>query len=206
MRERRTPYAAALAAVLAAGAACAGLPEADRAVADAAIDALAADLRIPRERIEVVSIRAVDWPNSALGCAKPGVAYLDVITAGHQVTLRADGEVYTVNEGASRTAICRGSLSLAGPMQAPRTLYRRQMAEAQEDLAGRLKVPAADITPVSGEMRTWQDAALGCPEPGMNYAQAEVSGWVLTLRHGTRDYTYHTDLERTIPCPAIGAP
>jgi hypothetical protein len=30
-----------------------------------------------------------------------------------------------------------------------------------------------------------------------------VEGWVLTLRHGSRNYTYHTDGERTIPCPPI---
>ncbi len=218
MNPRHRPIAAAAAALLAAGAAgCqavateeapkpAALSDADRPVADAAIDALAAELRIPREKITVESIRAVDWPNSALGCAKPGSMYLDVITPGHQVTLRADGQVYVVNEGANRTAICRGSGSLAAPMQVPRTVYRRQMAEAQADLAGRLKVPAEDITPVSGEIRVFPDASLGCPEPGMNYTQVQVDGWVLTLRHAGRDYTYHTDLQRTIPCPAIDAP
>jgi hypothetical protein len=37
------------------------------------------------------------------------------------------------------------------------------------------------------------------------YAQSKVDGWVLTFRHGTRAFTYNTDLNRTIPCPAISA-
>jgi len=202
MRQILKPLAASFAALLAAGAVGAGEQE---PVANAAIDALAAELRIPREQIEVDMIRAVDWPNSSLGCPKPGVAYLDVITPGHQVTLRANGEVYVVHEAGNRAVICRGSLSLTGAMTQARPVYNRQMAEARADLAGRLNVPQADIVPVSGEMQTWNDAALGCPDPGTSYAQAQVTGWVLTLRHGTRDYTYHTDLQRTIPCPPIAA-
>jgi hypothetical protein len=132
--------------------------------------------------------------------------YLDVITPGHQVTLRADGQAYLVHEANGRAIVCRGTLTAGniGPM--PRTVYRRQMAEARDDLANRLKVSVEEISAVAGEPRTFADASLGCPEPGIVYAQAEVQGWVLTLRHGTRDYTYHTDLQRTIPCPAIDAP
>ena len=49
------------------------------------------------------------------------------------------------------------------------------------------------------------DASLGCPNPGMQYAQQEIAGWVMVLRHGNRDYTYHADATRAIPCPEITA-
>ncbi len=36
------------------------------------------------------------------------------------------------------------------------------------------------------------------------YTQAQVHGLGADVRgHGDRRYTYHTDLHRTIPCPAI---
>jgi hypothetical protein len=35
------------------------------------------------------------------------------------------------------------------------------------------------------------------------YAQSKVDGWVLTFSHGTRQFTYNTDLNRTIACPPI---
>jgi len=79
------------------------------------------------------------------------------------------------------------------------------MLTAQNDLARRLGVPVKEIHPVGGEKRTWEDASLDCPEEGVQYAQVETPGWVLKLRHGERDYTYHADAHHTFPCPAITA-
>ncbi len=96
----------------------AALTDADRRVAVAAIDALAADLKIPKEKILVDTIRAVDWSNSSIGCPKPGVAYLEVITPGHKVTLRADGQVYVVHEAKNRAFVCKQP-KLAGGVAPP---------------------------------------------------------------------------------------
>ena len=76
------------------------------------------------------------------------------------------------------------------------------MLEAQQDLATRLGVLKSEIKPVSGVQETWDDASLGCPQAGVTYLAGKVTGWVLTLRHGTRDYTYHTDMSAhdSLPC------
>ena len=179
------------------------LIEADRRVALAAIDALAADLKIPKEKIQVDTIRAVDWSNSSIGCPKPGVAYLEVITPGHKVTLRADGQIYVVHEAKQRAFVCHDTKAFAGIDPKMQFVFGKQMVIAQKDLADRLHVAPHDIKPVSAKQHTWDDAGLGCPDPGVTYAPSKVTGWVMTLRHGTRDFTYHTDLERAIPCPAI---
>jgi hypothetical protein len=39
----------------------------------------------------------------------------------------------------------------------------------------------------------------------VQYAQVETDGWVLTLRHGEREFTYHADAHHAIPCPDIAA-
>ena len=33
----------------------------------------------------------------------------------------------------------------------------------------------------------------------------ETEGWLLVLNHGAREYTYHADSQRVVPCPAISA-
>ena len=69
------------------------LGDTERAAALLAIDTLAADLEVPRESVELDTVRAVEWRDSSLGCPKPGMAYLDVISPGHKVTLRVDGQI-----------------------------------------------------------------------------------------------------------------
>lgn len=181
------------------------LRDAELPVARLAIDALAAELGIPKDRITVDSVTAVDWPDGSLGCPKPGMGYLTVITPGHRIALRVEGAIHIVHEAKGRAIVCHQSKAMGGVTANRELVFRRQMLAAQQDLTRRLGVPAAEVRPASAEERTWDDAALGCPEAGVEYAAGKVSGWVLTLRLRDRDYTYHTDLTRTIPCPAITA-
>jgi hypothetical protein len=179
------------------------LTDSERDAALRAIDALAADLKIAPTEILVDTIRAVDWPDSSLGCPKPGVAYLQVVKPGHKVTLRAKDQIFVVHEAGNQAAVCRNSKAF-GALATDRELaFGPEIIAARDDLAKRLGVPAKDIRPLAGLQQTFPDAALGCPEPGKMYAQGQVAGWVLTLRHKERDYTYHTDGKRTIPCPPI---
>jgi hypothetical protein len=76
---------------------------------------------------------------------------------------------------------------------------------AREDLAKRLNARPEDIRVASATRQSWSDDSLGCPQPGTTYEKQEIAGWVLILRHGNRDYTYHADSSRAIPCPAITA-
>ena len=210
--------AAAVATTLAALSACAQetrfvpgqgsfeeLTDAERGAAQLAIDTLASDLGIARDSIEVDTVRAIEWRDSSIGCPKPGVAYLDVITPGYKVILRVGKEIHVVHEAGNRAFRCEQSKNLGG-MTAGRDLtFGPQMVAARRDLAARLGAAESDIRFVGAESKTFADASLGCPEPGMQYAQAQVPGWVLTFRRGDRLFTYHADNERAIPCPPIAA-
>jgi len=219
MTGRTGPLGTLVAATLAAvGAGCqaveatppAGGPPAEaltdteQAVADLAVATLAEDLGIPEDAISVESVTEVDWRSSALGCPRPGMAYLDVITSGHKVTLRANGELYTVHEADNRAFVCRQP-SLGGALPKEELAYGRLMLTAQRDLARRLGVPVTEIRPGGATRMTWENAALGCPQPGVHYAEVETHGWGLTLKHGGREYTYHADDHHVIPCPDITA-
>lgn len=178
----------------------------EQAVANLAIEALAAELKIPADGIEVESVRAVDWPDSSLGCPQPDRAYLQVVTPGHAITLRAGGAVHVVHEANNRAFVCRQPQAGAAASPAGGELgFARQLQLARRDLAGRLNVAESEVRMIAATPVTFDDASLDCPEPGAQYAQVETEGWVMTLRHGGREYAYHADAQRAIPCPRITA-
>jgi hypothetical protein len=67
---------------------------------------------------------------------------------------------------------------------------------AKADLAERLGVPTDDIAVVSSEEVTWPDSSLGCPQPGMMYAQVLTSGSRIVLTAAGRSYEYHSGGQR----------
>lgn len=60
---------------------------------------------IPIEELEITATEAVEWPNSALGCPTPGQMYLDVITPGFRIEIRAGDELFDVGTNLDGTAI-----------------------------------------------------------------------------------------------------
>lgn len=181
------------------------LTDTERAAAQVAVDTLAAELGVGKDKVLLDTVRATEWRDSSLGCPQPGVAYLDVISPGHRVLLRVDGQVHAVHEAGNRAFVCVQTKAMGGITPQRDLTFGPQMVAARRDLAGRLGVTEREILFLSGEGKTWPDASLGCPEPGVMYTQAQVRGWVLTFGHRQRTYTYHTDLDRTIPCPPIAA-
>jgi hypothetical protein len=63
--------------------------------------------------------------------------------------------------------------------------------QARTDLAERLGVPVDEITVVSHEEVTWPDSSLGCPQPGMHYAQVLTNGTRTVLTAAGKHYNYH---------------
>ena len=68
--------------------------------------------------------------------------------------------------------------------------------QATEDLATRLAIDTGDIEALSAVLVTWPDASLGCPQPGMQYAQVLTDGSIIELGVGEGDdlvvYRYHS--------------
>ena len=64
--------------------------------------------------------------------------------------------------------------------------------QAKADLAGRLGVDASAVILISAELVEWSDASLGCPQPGIVYAQVPTDGSLIILSHGGAEYRYHT--------------
>ena len=71
--------------------------------------------------------------------------------------------------------------------------YTKALEAAQKELATRLGSPVADIHLVSVEPVEWPDTSLGCPKPGMAYAQVITPGFRLILGAGQATYEFHAD-------------
>lgn len=69
--------------------------------------------------------------------------------------------------------------------------------QATGDLADRLDVEPASITVVSAEAVSWGDTSLGCPQPGMRYAQVVTDGTKIVLEHDGTEYAYHSGGDRS---------
>ncbi len=72
----------------------------------------------------------------------------------------------------------------------------------------RAAVEPEQITVVSAEAVVWPDASLGCPQPGMRYAQVPVDGALIQLEAAGRVYPYHTGGNQVEPflCEQTGKP
>ena len=64
--------------------------------------------------------------------------------------------------------------------------------QAKEDLSRRLSIPADQIELIEVRSVVWPDKGLGCPRPGMVYAQVQVDGLFIQFRAGARLYEYHS--------------
>ncbi len=56
--------------------------------------ALADQLSVKGETIQLALAQAVIWPDASLGCPRPGTDYIQVQTPGFVISLQAGGETY----------------------------------------------------------------------------------------------------------------
>ncbi|WP_298828228.1 hypothetical protein [uncultured Piscinibacter sp.] len=77
------------------------------------------------------------------------------------------------------------------------------LAAMRADAAMRASVTVADVHIESTQSVTWRDASLGCPQPGMMYAQILVPGWRVVIAAGGKRLDYHVGRRGNwLRCPA----
>ena len=85
---------------------------------------------------------------------------------------------------------------------------QRLIEKATNDLAQRLAVSANDVALLEATSVVWPDGSLGCPQEGMEYAQALVPGYLIRLKSGEQEFEYHASRGTTVifcenPMPPI---
>lgn len=63
--------------------------------------------------------------------------------------------------------------------------------QAKADLATRLSVSITDIIVLEAKEVAWSNSSLGCPQPGMAYADVITLGYLIRLNANNQDYEYH---------------
>ena len=71
--------------------------------------------------------------------------------------------------------------------------YPGAVMAAVRALSEQLDVPPEEITVAAWEPVDWPDTSIGCPQPGMVYAQVIVPGYVVFLETRGETFRVHTD-------------
>jgi len=63
--------------------------------------------------------------------------------------------------------------------------------QAKADLAQRLSISSTDIIVLDAKVVAWSNSSLGCPQPGMAYADVITPGYLIVLQFNHQVYEYH---------------
>jgi hypothetical protein len=101
------------------------------------------------------------------------------------ITLVPATEAPSVGDGSNQTPTFEEGQAMVDPALEP------YVQEARGDLAQRLNISADEIEVIEAKAVVWPDAGLGCPQPGMAYAQVQVEGILIRLSFQGMSYDYH---------------
>lgn len=85
-----------------------GSPQAQGAAVEGALSDAAAQLGISRDQLHVDRTEAREWSDSSLGCPRPGLQYLQVVTPGFLVVLSGAGKQLEYHaDSRGRVVLCQ---------------------------------------------------------------------------------------------------
>src|SRR5207253_10891697 len=85
------------------------------------------------------------------------------------------------------------------PIMASRTDHAQTVVDAAlNDAASHLGTTRDQLHVEQVESREWPDSALGCPQPGVMYAQVVTPGFLIVISAGGKRLEYHTDSRGTV--------
>jgi hypothetical protein len=95
-----------------------------------------------------------------------------------------------------------GAASDERPIMATTAALQPKVDWALKDAANRTQRDASQLRVALAESVTWPDGALGCPEPGRQYAQVLVSGYRIRIAAGAETLEYHGSMRgQPFLCP-----
>lgn len=161
-----------------------------------AIDALSSLLEIAPDAIRLVSVEAIDWPDSSLGCPARGMVYMPVIVPGFRVRLAVGDREHEVHTGGGRAVVCGAASSSAAPARPPITPALAASDRAKRHLAETLEVAPDDLR--VARVRRWRRDDRPCHPPTDTAMPAETFYVELTRRATT--YRYRATPDLAWPC------
>lgn len=139
----------------------------------------------------LVGCGAVETSDRSGSASSSSEAHMAEPGSGQGSDASESSEAYTTEEASPCATSADGT---GDPIpESPRALGGLEplVAKATADLAQRLGVDECRIIVVLAEPIVWPNAARGCPQPGIEYADVQVEGWRTVLEYGGRAYSYH---------------
>lgn len=167
----------------------------EQAAIDLAISKVNDKIPASRDTVTNIRIRSIQWPDSSLGCAEPGVEYLQKVTPGYLVNLKVDEEFYTVNVGDNRAVICDRINEFMLERRKRADSIMRSHKAAVLDLAERLNVDSELVKVRELKLETWPDSSLGCPHSDQQYKEGPIDGLRINMTCRDKQYEYRVLLE-----------
>jgi len=158
--------------------------------------------------LAVESVTEQQFSDSSLGCRRPGVSYMQVVSSGYAVKFVAKDARREVHVAGDHATVCTefrvGGTphTLERPPQVPLRKLDEMTEAARKDLAARIGAAPASVTMVTWEPLRLPVRVLRCEVPKDPSAPA-VPGYKFILNHEGRLFTYQSDLESVFACPRI---
>jgi hypothetical protein len=170
-----------------------------------AVADLARRLGVPADDVVLMKIEGMELPAGDLGCpGAPGLTDAEEVAGlveGQEITLAVGGREYIYRAHGWQVVPCRPPVAfsdLPAPQQPGEV--GAPLSAAKLDLSDRLGIDEDQVQVQSVEAVEWPDASLGCPQPGMMYAQVVTPGYRLVLTANGQSYTYHSDRIQAVLC------
>ncbi len=151
------------------------------------------------DRLQVDSVKPVQWPDSSLGCPQSGMKYMQVVTPGFLVTLLdlSNRTNHSVHVGAGKAIVCDKPASAQLQTEKKLRFGRRwqQSQQAQKLLADRLAVAPNEIRIVGMRNVSTDMLPDRCKgEGGVTYSQ------LIELDYQKKLYRYVVKTNRLVAC------
>jgi hypothetical protein len=162
-------------------------------------EALAAELGISLDEVEIISQEQAEWTDSCLGLGGIAESCALVLVSGWRVELSANGETHIARTDELGESIRFEGITVAPPLgpvddlapdapDAPDAAVR-----AREVLADFIGIDIEKIEIVSYEPAEWPDGCLGLGSPDTMCTMAIVPGWRVELNADGAVYIARTD-------------
>lgn len=112
----------------------------------------------------------------------------------------------TQKPGASPVATPKAPGTNVSPLEPGKVRTQEEaLQQARADLAKRLKLTPEEVSVVSVQAVEWSNAAIGCPEPSIAYAEVITPGYKIVLKAQGKTYTYHAGGGKVVLCQPEGS-
>lgn len=168
-----------------------------RAVAD-----LAARQDVDPADVRLVSLEAITWPDTSLGCGSAREGHPGTVH-GYRLLFSAGRELYIYHTDREETVLwCEdGSWSdWQGEPLPPDPIAASMVEMAARDAARQLGVSQEEIALASLMAVAWPDTSIGCPKPNAEYEQLTEPGFRIVFRANDAAIIYHASIRHVVRC------